>query len=191
MSTPNNLPTWDVFLQWPFSGRARSFLIRSDIRDVADLLAKDSHDLSKYRGVGKTLMMELRIALGRHGLALRGEQPMVADESEPMQTLLAKEEKLKAELRDVRQKITDLRAAGAVKRQQQSSLASQVIAKWLAIRDRQGVAVELGLDRATVNAIVSDYYREKFTNGTLSEYDIIDRWEEVRSYEVTNMCRYK
>lgn len=159
--------------------RTRNFLDGARIAGVEQLTEKSEAELRKCRNVGKKTVVEIRIALARFGLSLRGENPPTeTPDQESLDLLLREQTELEGRLRQIKEKIEHLKAS----KDHKPNIASAVFAKWLELNDYGAVAQEFSITPSRVSSIVSHAYRLKLKNGDLNEFDIFFSWKEKRNY---------
>jgi DNA-directed RNA polymerase specialized sigma24 family protein len=184
--TPEALE-WQKFLCYPFSGRARNFFENANIKTVGQLAAMSKRELLRYRGVGRKMLLEIKVALANHGPTPGGGTPAFSSagtsdgvsKAKEIEELLEAQTKLEAQLRAVKEKIVEARASMPRK----PKLKPAVFARWLEIRDYHAVAKEFSLTSSKVSSIVSEAFRQRLKSKGLNEAEIVNRWREARSYQ--------
>ena len=69
-----------ITLEWHLNSlglsvRAKNALAEAQICSIRELAAFSAKELSSVRGIGKTVLSEIRLLLNRHGFSLRGDTP--------------------------------------------------------------------------------------------------------------------
>jgi hypothetical protein len=144
-------------------------------------------EILRYRNVGRKTVVEIKVALANQASADGTAVVSLRDSpiSDAMPTaqeidmLLEKQTTLEAELRQVKEKLLDLRASIP----HRPIIKPAVFARWLDLRDHNSVAREFCLTPSKVKAIVSEAYRRKLESQSLNAVDIVCYWEETRSYQ--------
>jgi hypothetical protein len=175
----SRIPTWNEFVLWPFSTRARTFFKNSSITDVTQLTEKTAGDLVRFRGVGKTVLAELRLALAGYGLTLNGEKLPVEGSASELEDLLKERVALNARLREITSRIEQLRAVKKGK----PRLPTVIMSKWLELQDPDAVAKTLGISKREVKSTVNASFQRRLKSGDLDKHEIFERWGILRNFD--------
>jgi hypothetical protein len=147
---------WKYFREYPFSNRALNFFVNLEIHSVDRLTKMNIQELRKYRNVGRSTVMEIRLALARMNLSLEGEPVYVPAESNEAEDLKIRleilEEKRDEILTQIRQLKLQITAQKPLRRAppKNPELNKKLLARWKEVRDWNIVAQEFGV---TVNKV--------------------------------------
>jgi len=153
---------WKCFTEFPFSQRTLNCFSSAEICSVERLTKMTAQQMQKFRNIGRSGMMEIRLALARINLSLQGEpiyNPPEPSETDSLKSRLGILEQKRDEiLVRIQQLKSQIMAQRPLKRKPPKNPERdyQLFARWKQVRDYEVVAHEFGVSSKKVRSVVQN-----------------------------------
>lgn len=153
---------WKRFIEFPFSQRALTCFENAGIHSVDRLTKTTAQEIQKYRNVGRSVMMEIRLAIAHMDLSLEGEpiyrlpEPSETDGLKTrLKALEQNRDEILVQIQQLKSKIT---AQRPLKRQppKNPEFDSRLFARWKQVRDYEVVAREFSVSPKKVRTVIQN-----------------------------------